>query len=79
MPLTKNTTLRYAEKPLSRTQLEPEINFRLVDEYIDLDNVSLNGGALVKTMVLSSDPYMRYRFRDPSIEMYCPPVRLGDP
>ena len=37
---------------------------------IDLDNVPLNGGVLVKTLVLSVDPYMRGRMRRPEIKSY---------
>lgn len=32
-------------------------------ETIDLDNVPLNGGILVKTLNLSIDPYLRNRMR----------------
>jgi len=39
-------------------------------ESIDLANVSLDGGFLVKTTFLSLDPYMRGRMRDESIESY---------
>lgn len=37
---------------------------------IDLDNVPLKGGFLVKTLVLSVDPYLRFKMRDPKIESY---------
>ena len=37
---------------------------------IDLETVPLNGGFLVKTLVLSIDPYMRSKMRDPSIQSY---------
>ena len=37
---------------------------------IDLDNVPLNGGFLVKTLTLSIDPYMRGRMREPHIKSY---------
>ncbi|KAH6871380.1 alcohol dehydrogenase [Coprinopsis sp. MPI-PUGE-AT-0042] len=46
---------------------------------IDLDNVALNGGYLVKTLYLSVDPYMRGRMRDPKKESYTPPFKVGDP
>jgi len=46
---------------------------------IDLENVPLNGGFLVKTLVLSIDPYMRGRMRDPSIKSYAPPFYKGEP
>ena len=37
---------------------------------IDLDTIPLNGGFLVKVLVLSIDPYMRGRMRDASIKSY---------
>ena len=37
---------------------------------IDLDTVPLNGGFLVKVLVLSIDPYMRSKMRDPSVKSY---------
>lgn len=37
---------------------------------IDLENVKLNGGFLVKTLYLSVDPYFRSRMREPHIESY---------
>ena len=39
-------------------------------ETIDLDNAPLNGGFLVKTLVLSIDPYLRGKMRDASIKSY---------
>ncbi|KAH7913965.1 alcohol dehydrogenase [Hygrophoropsis aurantiaca] len=46
---------------------------------IDLDNVPLNGGFLLKTLVLSIDPYMRGRMRDASKPSYVPAFELGKP
>ncbi|KZT03633.1 NAD(P)-binding protein [Laetiporus sulphureus 93-53] len=46
---------------------------------IDLDNEPLEGGFLVKILVLSIDPYMRGRMRDPSIESYSPAYPTGQP
>lgn len=37
---------------------------------IDLENVPLGGGILLKTLVLSIDPYLRGRMRDSSIKSY---------
>ncbi|EED80045.1 predicted protein [Postia placenta Mad-698-R] len=48
-------------------------------ETIDLENVPLHGGALIKTLVLSVDPYLRGRMRDPSIESYVPAFTKGKP
>ncbi|KAF7366193.1 NADP-dependent oxidoreductase RED1 [Mycena venus] len=46
---------------------------------IDLDNVPLNGGFLIKTLVLSIDPYMRGRMRSPEQKSYSPPYTIGAP
>ncbi|KAF8588807.1 alcohol dehydrogenase [Ramaria rubella] len=44
---------------------------------IDLENVDLNGGYLTKTLVISPEPWLRERLRDPRIPSYSPPMRLG--
>lgn len=46
---------------------------------IDPDAVPLDGGFLVKTLVLSIDPYMRGRMRDTSIKSYAPAYITGEP
>ncbi|KAG9096882.1 hypothetical protein FRC07_010865, partial [Ceratobasidium sp. 392] len=46
-------------------------------EEIDLDNVALDGGILVKALYLSVDPYFRGRMRDPSIKSYSAAFTLG--
>ncbi|KAJ7120718.1 hypothetical protein C8R43DRAFT_1034051, partial [Mycena crocata] len=48
-------------------------------EKIDLENIPLNGGFLIKTLVLSIDPYMRGRMRSPEKKSYSPPYALGEP
>jgi NADPH-dependent curcumin reductase CurA len=51
----------------------PEPNKHTVtdtSETIDLDNVPLDGGFLVKTLVLSIDPYLRGKMRAPEIKSY---------
>ncbi|KAJ7119346.1 NAD(P)-binding protein [Mycena crocata] len=48
-------------------------------ETIDLENVPLNGGVLVKVLVLSVDPYMRGRLRAPGKKSYMPGFNLGYP
>ncbi|KAJ7648358.1 hypothetical protein DFH06DRAFT_1476369 [Mycena polygramma] len=45
---------------------------------IDLEAVPLNGGFLIKTLVLAVDPYMRGRMRDPEEKSYAPPFTLGE-
>lgn len=47
-------------------------------ETIDLDNAPLNGGFLVKTLVLSIDPYLRGKMRDPSVKSYSVSVHTTD-
>ena len=76
MSPTKNTAVIYAAEPTGR--IDPDVHLKVVEQEIDLDNVPLNGGVLLKTIALSSDPYMRYRMRDPKIEMFVPAMRLGD-
>ncbi|KAF7364581.1 PKS-ER domain-containing protein [Mycena venus] len=48
-------------------------------ETIDFENVPLNGGILIKVLLLSLDPYMRGRLRAPEIESYMPAFPLGEP
>lgn len=46
---------------------------------IDLDNVPLDGGFLVKLLVLSIDPYQRGKMRPAHIPSYSPAYALGEP
>ncbi|KAF5379630.1 hypothetical protein D9757_009200 [Collybiopsis confluens] len=46
---------------------------------IDLENVPLNGGYLTKSLVLSPEPAMRERMRDPSITSYTTTYITGAP
>ncbi|KAI0357028.1 NAD-P-binding protein [Trametes cingulata] len=46
---------------------------------IDPDTVPLNGGFLVKVLVLSVDPYLRGKMRDASVKSYSPPFYIGEP
>ncbi|KIY49426.1 NAD(P)-binding protein [Fistulina hepatica ATCC 64428] len=46
---------------------------------IDHKTVPLNGGILLKVLVLSIDPYMRGKMREPTIESYSPPYLVGKP
>ncbi|KII92704.1 hypothetical protein PLICRDRAFT_481693 [Plicaturopsis crispa FD-325 SS-3] len=52
---------------------------KLVSDTIDLDTVPLNGGFLLKTLALSSDPYLRARMREPEIQGYSPAFPLHQP
>ncbi|RDX54973.1 NAD-P-binding protein [Lentinus brumalis] len=46
---------------------------------IDLENVALHGGFLVKVLVLSIDPYLRGRMRHAEISTYIAPFTVGEP
>ncbi|ESK94047.1 hypothetical protein Moror_12792 [Moniliophthora roreri MCA 2997] len=46
---------------------------------LDIDNVPLNGSILVKTLLLSVDPYMRGKMRNCKIQYYSEPYILGEP
>ncbi|KAG5727882.1 Zinc-type alcohol dehydrogenase-like protein PB24D3.08c, partial [Termitomyces sp. T112] len=46
---------------------------------IDIGNTPLNGGFVLKTLVLSVDPYLRGRMRAPNDKSYAPPFTLGEP
>ncbi|KAF8215356.1 hypothetical protein K438DRAFT_1801110 [Mycena galopus ATCC 62051] len=48
-------------------------------ETIDIENVPLNGGVLIKVLLLSIDPYLRGRLRAPEIDSYMPAFPLGQP
>ena len=75
--MVKNGTVIYAAQPTGL--IVPDETVKYIEEEIDLENIPLNGGVLIKTLALSSDPYLRYRMRDPSIPMFCPPLILGKP
>jgi NADPH-dependent curcumin reductase CurA len=77
MVKVKNGTVIYAAHPTGH--IEPDVHVKYVEKEIDLDNVPLNGGVLLKTIAVSSDPYMLYRMRDPSIQMFTPAIPLGSP
>ncbi|KAH8102036.1 NAD-P-binding protein [Cristinia sonorae] len=77
MPVVKNSKLIYIAHPTAEYQ--PGVHTKYVEEELDTDTVTLNGGILVRLIAVSSDPYMRYRMRDPSIPMFAPPLIIGEP
>lgn len=48
-------------------------------EKIDVSSVALNGGALVRNLAISIDPYQRGRMRDAKIASYVEAFQLGQP
>ena len=79
MPLISNPTVVFDTVPGHHGLIQEDVHVKLVDRPIDLDNEPVNGGVLLKTIALSSDPYMRYRFREKDEPMFCPPILLDDP
>lgn len=75
--MVKNGALIYVAHP--QKGIDPAVHTRYVEGEIDLDNVPLNGGVLLKTLCLSSDPYIRYRMREPHLPAFAPAIHLGDP
>ena len=79
MPTTPNPTLVFVKVPGASELLREDVHLTIQDRPIDLENAPLGAGrVLVKTLAVSSDPYMRYRFREKDVPMFCPPVQLGD-
>lgn len=71
MAPVRNGRVLFTSVPAPNTYPEPGKNTLYDDsQTIDLDNAPLNGGFLLKTLVLSIDPYMRGKMRDPSIKSY---------
>ncbi len=79
MPLTPNPTVVFVSQPGHHGHIQDGVHTKLIDRPIDLDNEPLNGGVLLKTIALSSDPYIRYRFREADEPMFCPPILWDDP
>jgi NADPH-dependent curcumin reductase CurA len=80
MPLTKNPTLIFTKIPAAADLLVEGVHVKVEDRPLDIDNVPLGAGrVIVKIVVISSDPYMRYRFREKDVPMFCPPILLGEP
>ncbi|EKM57159.1 uncharacterized protein PHACADRAFT_208297 [Phanerochaete carnosa HHB-10118-sp] len=68
--MVKNGALIYTAHP--EKNIDPAMHTRYVEGEIDLDKVPLNGGVLLKTFYLSSDPYIRYRMREPHLASFVP-------
>lgn len=50
---------------------DPESAFKVDrSQTFDVDSVQLNGGIAVKVLVLSIDPYLRQRMREPGYSEY---------
>ncbi|KAJ7048922.1 hypothetical protein C8F01DRAFT_1266456 [Mycena amicta] len=78
MSPTTNPRVLYAKIPGSGPLVAGEHLVFDSTPTIDLD-AKLNGGFLTKTLLLSPEPYMRERLRDPSILSYSTPMVVGQP
>ncbi|CAK5269844.1 unnamed protein product [Mycena citricolor] len=78
MAPTPNHRILYVKVPGHGLPVEGEHLVYDTDAVIDLD-APLNGGYLTKTLLLSPEPYMRERLRDPAVQLYSPPMVLGQP
>ena len=79
MAPVRNARVLFNSVPAPNTYPEPG-KATVYDESqkIDPENVSLAGGFLVKTLVVSIDPYMRGRMRDASVQdSYAMPPGAG--
>ncbi|THH29040.1 hypothetical protein EUX98_g5140 [Antrodiella citrinella] len=77
MSIVTNGRLLYAAHPTT-FQL-PGVHTKYVEVKIDLETVALDGGVLIRTLALSSDPVVRIRMRDPKIDHFFPALILGRP
>jgi len=78
MPSVPNGRLLFNEIPTGYP--EPgKTTIYDVSQTIDLDNAPLEGGVLLKLLVLSIDPYLRGKMRSPDKKSYSPPFFVGEP
>ncbi|KAH9481028.1 Zinc-type alcohol dehydrogenase-like protein PB24D3.08c [Psilocybe cubensis] len=78
--MTSNARVVFAKRPASNEL--PKVGEHLIidkSRTIDLDHVPLNGGYLTKTLILSPEPAIRERMRDPSITSYTTTLTVGGP
>jgi NADPH-dependent curcumin reductase CurA len=73
-----NAALIYQRIP-EKSIVPGETTKYISSRQIDLNNVAIAGGFLAKILVLSSDPYLRGRMRDPNVKSYSPPFLAGEP
>ncbi|KAJ7070220.1 alcohol dehydrogenase [Mycena belliarum] len=78
MPPITNARVLFASVPKD-FPVPGETTVHDTAQQIDLASVALHGGFLVKTLVLSIDPYMRGKMRAPGTTSYSPPYTLGAP
>ncbi|OZJ01466.1 hypothetical protein BZG36_05587 [Bifiguratus adelaidae] len=74
--MVKNTKVVYKKLPPALPAVGEHI--ALETSELDIDNVKLDDGdILIKSLVLSADPFLRARMREPSIKSYAPAYEIG--
>ncbi|KAJ7579076.1 hypothetical protein C8J56DRAFT_1030485 [Mycena floridula] len=74
-----NPRIIFAKTPKGRLPVPGKDLVYDATPIIDIENVPLNGGWLTKNLILSPEPYMRARLRDPTVQSYSTPMNLGAP
>ncbi|RDB24661.1 Zinc-type alcohol dehydrogenase-like protein PB24D3.08c [Hypsizygus marmoreus] len=77
--MTSNPRVVFAKRPGDALPVVGEHIILDTSRTIDLDKVPLNGGFLTKTLILSPEPAIRERMRDPSITSYSTTYTVGAP
>ncbi|GJE93493.1 NADP-dependent oxidoreductase [Phanerochaete sordida] len=75
--MVKNGVLLYAAHPTGA--IDADTYFAYAERDLDLARAPLSGGVLLRTLFLSSDPYLRVRMCAPEARSFVPPFRLGEP
>ncbi|KAJ7172186.1 hypothetical protein C8R46DRAFT_894918 [Mycena filopes] len=74
-----NPRIVFAKRPDNKLPVVGEHILLDSTRTIDLERVPLNGGFLTKTLVLSPEPAMRERMRDPKVRSYTTTLTVGAP
>ncbi|KAI8140325.1 hypothetical protein BJV82DRAFT_562699 [Fennellomyces sp. T-0311] len=75
---TCNAQVIYANVPANENRVGPN-DLQIKNATVDLDAPLNEGEFIIKQLVLSLDPYIRARMRDPAIKTAIPAYNLGEP
>lgn len=79
MPVVKNRAVIFQSPPTGGYPVEGQHLVYSESNEIDIDNVDIKDGVLVRNKVVSIDPYQRGRMRAPEIQSYSAPFKLNSP
>ncbi|CAF0910026.1 unnamed protein product [Rotaria sordida] len=74
----RNAAVIFSKVPIGYPENDKHIKY-ITDRTIDIDTVDTQGGIVVKNLVVSIDPYMRARMREPETKSYLPAFELNEP